>query len=134
LAKEISCVLLAEPHHGLAEGTRMLLRTRFDAVVMVADESSLLETAERVRPMLLMVDLVFAKKEVARLISRLREASPGSKVIVVSVHDEPAVAQAVLEAGADGFLVKCLIGSELIPAVDAVLRGERYVSSRSRKA
>jgi DNA-binding NarL/FixJ family response regulator len=67
------------------------------------------------------------------LISRLREISPGSRVIVVSVHDEPAVAQTVIEAGADGFLVKCSLGSELIPAVEAVLRGERYISSRSRR-
>ena len=133
LTKEISCVLLAEPHHALAEGTRLLLGTLFDAVVMVADESSLLETAGRVRPGLLMVDLILAKKNVAGLISRLREISPGSKVIVVSVHDEPAVARAILESGADGFLVKCRIGCELIPAVEAVLRGERYISSRSRR-
>jgi DNA-binding NarL/FixJ family response regulator len=105
----------------------------FGAVVMVADESSLLETAERVRPALLMVDLTLAKKDVARLISRLKESSPGSKVVILSVHDEPAVAQAVLDAGADGFLVKCRIGSELMPAVDAVLRGERFVSSKSRR-
>ena len=111
----------------------MLLATRFDAVVMVADACSLIETAERVRPALLMVDLLLAKKNIAGLVSRLREISPGSRVIVVSVHAEPAVAQAVIEGGADGFLVKCALGSELIPAVDAVLRGERYVSSRSRR-
>ncbi len=120
-------------HHALAEGIRLLLGTLFDAVVMVADGCSLIETAERVRPTLLMVDLLLAKKNIAGLISRLREISPGSRVIVVSVHDEPPVAHAVIEAGADGFLVKCSLGSELIPAVEAVLRGERYISSRSRR-
>jgi DNA-binding NarL/FixJ family response regulator len=98
---------------------------------MVADESSLLETAERVRPALLLVDLTLARKDVARLITRLKESSPESKVIILSVHDEPAVARAVLASGADGFLVKCRLGSELIPAVEAVLRGERYLSARS---
>ena len=88
----------------------MLLATVFDAVVMVADGCSLIETAERVKPALLMVDLLLAKKNIADLISRLREVSPGSRVIVVSVHDEPSVAQAVIEAGADGFLVKCHLG------------------------
>lgn len=109
----------------------MLLATRFDTVVMVADESSLLETAGRMRPEVLLVDLIFANKDVARMISRLRESSPGSKVIVVTIHDESVVARAVLASGADGFLVKCRLGTELIPAVEAVLRGERYVSSRS---
>ncbi len=131
MTKEISCVLLAEPHHGLAEGTRLLLATLFDAVVIVGDESSLLETADRVKPGLLLVDLLLANKNVAGLMVRLREISPRSKVVVMSVHDEPSVARAVLASGADGFLVKCRIGSELIPAVEAVLRGERYGSSRS---
>jgi DNA-binding NarL/FixJ family response regulator len=118
---------------GSRRRTRCCSHTRFDAVVMVADECSLIETAERVRPALLMVDLLLAKKNIAGLISRLREISSGSRVIVVSVHDEPAVAQTVIQAKADGFLVKCSLGSELIPAIEAVLRGERYVSSRSRR-
>ena len=122
-------MLLAEPHHALAEGTRLLLATLFDAVVIVVDESSLFEAAGRVKPGLLMVDLLLAKKDVAGLISRLRDISPGSRVILMSVHDAPAVARAVLASGADGFLVKSRIGSELIPAVETVLRGGRYVSS-----
>jgi two-component system NarL family response regulator len=127
-----TCVLLAEPHHGLAEGTRVLLGTRFDAVVMVADESSLREIAERVKPILLVVDLGFLKKDLVRGISCIRERSPESKIIVATNHDEPAVARAVLDAGADGVLVKRRIGSELMSAIDAVLRGERYVCSKSR--
>jgi DNA-binding NarL/FixJ family response regulator len=127
---EASCVLLAEPHHGIAESTRLLLATVFDAVVMVADEGSLAESADRVKPCLVIVDLVLAKRDVAGLIARLRECSPQSKVILLSVHDERAVAQAVIDAGADGFLTKSAIGSDLIPAIEAVRRGERFVSSK----
>jgi len=126
LTKDISCALLAEPHHSLAEGTRILLATLFDTVVMVADEGSLIEAAERVRPGLVVVDLLLAKKNLAALTSRIHEASPESKVIVLSVHDEAAVVRAVIDAGADGFVVKRAIGTELIAAVTTVLRGERY--------
>jgi DNA-binding NarL/FixJ family response regulator len=129
LTKDISCALLAEPHHSLAEGTRILLATLFDTVVMVADEGSLIEAAERVRPGLVVVDLLLAKKNLAALTSRIHEASPESKVIVLSVHDEAAVVRAVIDAGADGFVVKRAIGTELIAAVTTVLRGERYAPS-----
>ena len=48
--KRLSCVLLADRHHGLTEGVRGLLETAFGTVVMVADEASLLEGASRLRP------------------------------------------------------------------------------------
>ena len=46
----LSCVLLADRHHGLTEAVRRLLETAFKTVVMVADEVSLVETASRLRP------------------------------------------------------------------------------------
>jgi len=48
--KRLSCVLLADRHHGLTEGVRGLLETAFGTVVMVVDEASLLEGASRLRP------------------------------------------------------------------------------------
>jgi DNA-binding NarL/FixJ family response regulator len=128
LTKEISCALLAEPHHSLAEGTRLLLATLFDTVVMLGDDGSLVEIAERVRPRIVILDLVLAKRNLPELISRLRESFPAARVLVVSVHEERSAVRAVREAGADGFIVKGRIGSELIAAVETVLRGDRYFS------
>jgi len=48
--KRLRCVLLADRHHGLSEGVRGLLETAFGTVVMVADEASLLEGANRLWP------------------------------------------------------------------------------------
>ena len=61
-AAEVSCVLLADPHHGLSEGVRRLLATTFDAVVMVADEVSLFESAGR-----LQIDLAVVIQRVGTL-------------------------------------------------------------------
>lgn len=126
---EVPCVLLADPHHGLAEGLRALLGTIFEVVVMVADESSLIEGAERLKPALAVVDLGLAKGDVEGLLRRLRARCPGLKVLLLSVHDEPTVAQSALEAGAEGFLVKRQIASDLLSAVEAVLRGERWFTA-----
>jgi DNA-binding NarL/FixJ family response regulator len=121
-----SSVLLAAPHHGLAEGIRSLLATEFEAVVMVADETSLCECAHRLHPRLAVVDLALAHGHVCDLIRRLRENAPGLKVIFLSAHDEPAVARAAREAGAEGLVNKRAIAADLLLAVDAVLRGERH--------
>jgi DNA-binding NarL/FixJ family response regulator len=121
-----SSVLLAAPHHGLAEGIRSLLGTEFDAVVMVADEKSLCESAHRLEPGLAVVDLSLAHGDVRGMIRRLREKCEGLKVLLLSAHDEPAVARAAMEAGADGLVNKREIATDLLLAVEHVLRGERH--------
>jgi DNA-binding NarL/FixJ family response regulator len=120
-----SYVLVAESHHGLAEGLRGLLETVFDCVVIVADERSLTESAGRIVPALVIVDLPLGRGDIGGLIGRLRTRCPGLPVLVLSAHEEPSVAESTIRFGADGFLVKRNIASGLLPMVDALLRGER---------
>ena len=121
--KHLSCVLLADRHHALAEGVRGLLDTAFGSVVMVAEETSLLEGAARLQPDVAVVDLSLAQGRSLGWLRSLRERCPRLKVIVLSVHDEPNVRRAALEAGADAFVLKRAIATDLLPAVDR-LRAE----------
>src|SRR5271170_5569161 len=115
----IKCVLLADRHHGLTEGIRSLLETSFDAVVMVADEASFLESAERLRPTVVVADLSLAPGESFGWLRRLLARCPQSRVIVLSTHDEQTVVRTALEAGAVGFVLKRKIASQLLDAVAA---------------
>jgi DNA-binding NarL/FixJ family response regulator len=123
----VRCVLLADRHHGLTEGIRGLLETSFEAVVMVADETSLVETAERLRPTIMVADLALAPGENFGWLRRLLVRCPKSRVIVLSTHDELSVIKSALEAGAAGFVLKREIASELLDAVEAVLADKNYV-------
>jgi two-component system invasion response regulator UvrY len=59
----------------------------------------------------------------------LRGRFPTMKmIIIISVHDQSSVSHSVLEAGADGFVVKRTLATDLLAATDAVLAGQRYVS------
>ncbi len=115
------CVLLADPHHGVSEGVRRLLATKFDAVVMVADEVSLVEVADRMQSDLAVVDLALSRGNALELVRRLRSRFPRMKIVIVSLHDQPTVGRSVLNAGADGFVVKRTIATDLLAAIDAVL-------------
>jgi two-component system secretion response regulator SsrB len=119
----VKCVLLADRHHGLTEGVRSLLETMFNAVVMVADETSLAESAARLQPEVAVVDLSLARECGLHWLKQLHERCPGLKLVVLSVHDEPSVRQAALEAGALGFVLKRAIATDLLPTVEAVLGG-----------
>jgi len=122
--KPLSCVLLADRHHGLTEGVRGLLETAFASVVMVADEASLLEGAVRLQPEVAIVDLSLARDSGLGWLRELRQRCPDLKVIVLSVHDEQSVYRAAIEAGADAFVLKRAIATDLLTAVDAVRGGQ----------
>lgn len=115
-----TCVLLADRHHGLTEGVRGLLETAFKTVVMVADEASLLEGADRIRPDVAIVDISLAQDSGLGWLRALRRRCPEVKVIVLSVHDEQSVRRAAMEAGADSFVLKRAIATDLLDAVESV--------------
>ena len=117
------CVLLADRHHGLSEGVRGLLMTAFKTVVMVADEASLLEGAGRLRPDVAVVDISLAQDSGLGWLRELRQRCPEVKVIVLSVHDEQSVRRAAMDAGADAFVLKRALATDLLDAVDRVRKG-----------
>jgi two-component system response regulator NreC len=59
---------------------------------------------------------------------QIREASPDTAVIVVTMQNEPAFAKQALQAGAKGFVIKQSAAVELVAAVRAVLAGETYIN------
>jgi len=122
-------VILADRHQNLLEGIRGMLEAMFDHVVMVADEKSLLETIDRIRPDLVVVDLSFPITQEANVALRLWKYDPGLRFIVLSVRDEQAVVAQCLSSGASGFVLKRSIVTDLVPAVMEVLQGHTYVSS-----
>jgi DNA-binding NarL/FixJ family response regulator len=124
-----ACVLIADRHNGLFERIRGLLETTFDRVFIVTDKSSLMEGATRLQPTVILMDLSYAAGNLSGLIGELREHAPGAKHLLLSVHDEPTVVAAAIAAGADGMVLKRAIASDLMPAIDALLAGQRYFFS-----
>ena len=128
----VKCVLLADRHYGLTEGVCGLLKTAFDAVVMVTDEDSLLESARQLQPVVAVVDLSLTPGSNLQWVNQLRFLCPELKLILLSIHDEPSVCRAAMEAGVDGFVLKRDIATDLLPAVDAVLDSKQYISAGIR--
>lgn len=121
-------VLLADRHQNMLEGIRNLLETVFDVVIMVADEKSLLDSLDKSKPDLVVVDLSLAVTEEINVARRIRKHDPDMKIIILSVHDEQTAVDACMSAGAAGFVLKRTAANDLIPAVFEVLKGRTYVS------
>jgi len=121
--------LLADRHHGLSEGVRGLLETMFDSVFMVGDEPSLLEGTQRLHPQVVIVDLSFAGGDIDALLARVVQRSPLSRIVLLTVCDEPSVAQAAVRAGAHAVVLKRAIATDLLHAIGETLEGRPFVSS-----
>ena len=127
-------ILIADAHPLMAASVRQLLKELFKVSVMVADVPSLSDAVARSDYDLVIADISIPRissENVVRLLKRLR---PDLRLIILSVHDEPVFVNECLAAGAEGFVLKRSAVDDLVPAVEAVLRGETYLSPSLMKA
>jgi DNA-binding NarL/FixJ family response regulator len=97
-------------------------------MLMVADEPSLTEAVTGTQLDLVIADLSFpvsSGENVARLLQRL---NPDLKAIILSVHDEQTVVDECLAAGTKGFVLKRSAATDLLAAVETVLKDGTYIS------
>ena len=121
-------VILADKHQDMLGGVRNLLENMFEAVFMVADEASLMEAAAKLSPDLIVADLSLPVSKEVNVVRRLKKDFPGIKLIILSIHDEGTAVGECLVAGASGFVLKRTAVNDLVPAIEAVLKGDIYMS------
>lgn len=86
-----------------------------------------LEVAGRLRPQIVTLDLTMPGPSGVSSIGRLKAVSPASRVIVVTMHDDPAYVRSAIAMGAMGYVNKSAADSELISAIRAVARGRTFI-------
>ena len=96
----------------------------------VSDGLEAVYKAEDLRPDLILLDIGLPTLNGIKAARRIRDLSPDSKILFLSEESAPEVAEAALEAGGAGYLVKSDAGRELLPAVKALSDGRRYLGAR----
>ena len=128
-----SRVLLAEDHPGVAEQLRKLLEVEFDVVGTVADGHALLRAADECHPDVIVTDIMMPGLDGIAVTAALIARRLCTRVVLVTVHDDPGLAERGYAAGALAYVLKHTAGHELVPAVRAAMRGERYVPPSNRR-
>ena len=124
-------VLLAEDHAPIAEQMRRLLEPEFDVIGVVADGTALLRAAEELLPDVIVTDIVMHGLDgIAATVALLADRPATRVVLVTAAFNGPEMAERGYAAGALAHVSKHRAGHELVPAVRAAMRGERYVSPR----
>jgi DNA-binding NarL/FixJ family response regulator len=112
---------------------RAMLESKDDLNIIEAlDGSEAVQKAQQFQPDLILLDISLPSLNGIESARRIRELSPNSKILFVSSESSAEVVEEALRVGARGYLWKPDAASELLLAVDAILRGEQFVGSRLR--
>ena len=128
--------MLANDHPGLRRSLRWLLDDE-DGVNVVGEASDFEAAVHEMvaqHPDVLVLDLRMPDGFSAKRIKRLRAASPGTEIVVTTMHVNEAFATEALRAGAIGFVLADSADRELVEAVQCASRGLAYTSPRVRRA
>ena len=129
-------VVLADDHVLMRKTLRLLLDGEEDVEVVAeaADHPTAVRHVNGHEPDVLVLDLRMPDGFSAERIERLGAASPGTKIVVTTLHVNEAFATEALGAGAIGFVLADSADRELVEAVRCAVRGLPYTSPKIRRA
>ena len=122
-------VLIVDDHAVLRSGLRRLLDAEKDmeAVGEASNADRAVFEALQARPDIVLMDLVMPEKGGIEGMPAVLQAVPETKVLVLSMQDDPRYVRAAFDAGASGYILKDAVDTEVVAAIRAVAAGERYV-------
>jgi two-component system response regulator NreC len=125
-------IVLADDHQIVRRGLQLILEadSDFQVVAQVGDIKSVARKVTELEPDILLLDFNMPGGSVLDASPRLRAAAPNMCIVVLTMRDEPALARAVLDAGAGGFVLKEAADTELTMAIHEVAAGKRYLNRR----
>ena len=121
-------ILLADDHAEFLAVVTGLLEPEFEVVTTANSGRAALEEAARLAPDALILDISMPGMTGIEAARRLHASGSGSKVIFLTVHDDPDYVRAGLAAGASGYVIKSRLASDLISALREALAGRPFVS------
>lgn len=122
-------ILIVDDHAMVRKGLRMSMEAHHDLEVVgeAGNLQEAIEAAAKLQPQIITLDLTMPGPSGVASVERLRAAVPTARVIVVTMHDDPAYVRSAIAMGAAGYVNKSAADTELISAIRAVARGRVFI-------
>ncbi len=123
-------LVIADDHDLIIEGLRVLLEheSGLEIVGCAYNGEQALGVIDRTLPQILLTDIEMPQMDGMELTKKVRASYPETKVLVLTMYDEIALAREILQAGAQGYLLKNAGREEVITAIRTVMQGGQYLS------
>ncbi|MEZ5106050.1 MAG: response regulator transcription factor [Draconibacterium sp.] len=123
-------VLIADDHQLFREGISNLLASfeKIDVIAQAADGEETFDKVKQLKPDVILLDIAMPKMNGIEACKKIKKNFPQVKIITVSMHSDKQYVKGVLEAGADGYLLKNCTLRQLTDAIQSVYDGKKYLS------
>jgi DNA-binding NarL/FixJ family response regulator len=111
-----------------AQGLESLLRDEFELLGTAGNGQELVEATLRLHPDVILVDISMPVLNGFDAVRRIREAGNETRIIFLTMHDDPTLLAEAFRCGALGYILKQAAGEELVTAIREVAEGNSYVS------
>jgi DNA-binding NarL/FixJ family response regulator len=122
-------VLVADDHGPMLGTLVQLLSTDYEVVAALLDGHAAVGAAARHAPDVVVLDIAMPRISGIEAALELRRRGSDAKIVFVTMNPDPAYVAASLALGAIGFVLKSRLALDLLPAIQEVLAGRRFVSS-----
>lgn len=121
--------MIVDDHTLIRETWSFLLgrNENFEVIAELGDGQKAIDIARDKRPQIVLLDINMAPLNGFDVLKMIRKLSPGSKVIAVSMHSQPAYAKKMLRLGAKGYVTKNSPKQEMLDAIAEVNKGNIYI-------
>ena len=124
-------VLIADDHAILRAGLKMLIESQADMTVAgeAQNGEETIQIARETSPDVVILDVTMPQKGGLHAIHDILKNNPTARILVLTMHEEPAFLRTALAAGASGYVLKKSVDADLLSAIRAVNKGRIYVDS-----
>ena len=125
-------ILIADDHGLVRRGARAVLHSRhgWRVVGEAASGREAVQKAIELKPDVAVVDIGMPELDGVEVTRQIREAVPGTKVLVLTMHESDQMVRRALDAGASGYLLKSDFTDCLAKAVKAIAGGKRFLTPK----
>lgn len=122
-------ILIVDDHPMVVEGLVSILESYDDIEVVgaLSDGQAAVDHAQALAPDVILMDLNMPRLGGLSATEMLLERAPSARILILSMHDSPEYITSALSHGAMGYVLKDVPTEEIKQAIDAVMRGERYL-------
>ncbi len=124
-------VVVADDHAILRAGLRMLINAQLDMTVVAEAQDGIEAVAavQRTKPDVAILDVTMPRSGGLDAIKEIVTRSRSTRILLLTMHEEPAYLRTALSAGASGYVLKKSVDADLLTAIRAVYKGRTYVDS-----
>jgi DNA-binding NarL/FixJ family response regulator len=121
-------ILLADDHTMLLDAFQRLLEPRCEIVGVAGDGRALIDLAASTRPDVIILDISMPGLNGMDACVQLRKKMPDTRLVFLTVNEDPDVAAEAISLGASGYLLKSSASAELFTAIELALAGKTYIT------